>query len=91
MSSALPLAQFWDLTKRVTHLSSLSPYSKSLLELNEQDYVDLLKNFDWYYDYSDDHRVWQRGWDLMQVLLWLRSRFDPDGEIWKQYEPKPLD
>ena len=26
-----------------------------------EDYYNLLVGFDWYYEYSDDHRVWTRG------------------------------
>ena len=28
-----------------------------------------LKNHDWYYGYSDDHRVWQRGRQRQQELI----------------------
>ena len=23
--------------------------------------IELLRNHDWYFEYSDDHKVWQRG------------------------------
>ena len=23
--------------------------------------IDMLRNHDWYFEYSDDHKVWQRG------------------------------
>lgn len=31
-------------------------------------YVGMLSNMDWYYDYSDDHEVWCRGRDAMNIL-----------------------
>lgn len=30
-------------------------------EVTLQQYWDSLNRHDWYYDYSDDHSVWQRG------------------------------
>ena len=30
--------------------------------------MNLLKNFDWYYAYSDDHSVWKRGRDREGML-----------------------
>ena len=30
-------------------------------ETNWESFEHLLKIHDWYYSYSDDHRVWQRG------------------------------
>lgn len=26
-----------------------------------KEYFDMCNGFDWFYDYSDDHRVWERG------------------------------
>lgn len=31
-------------------------------------YYDMLANHDWYYDYSDDHSVWQKGRDASSQL-----------------------
>ena len=31
-------------------------------------YYDMLTYHDWYYDYSDDHSVWQRGRDASENL-----------------------
>ena len=32
-----------------------------------------LKAMDWYYDYSDDHSVWQRGRDKAEEIRQLRN------------------
>ena len=26
-----------------------------------QNLIEMLRNHDWYFEYSDDHKVWQRG------------------------------
>jgi len=28
---------------------------------NMERLIEMLRNHDWYFDYSDDHRVWRRG------------------------------
>ena len=41
------------------------------------EFYDLLKRHDWSYNYSDDHRVWQRGQDesnMIQPILRGNSR-----------------
>ena len=43
-------------------------------------YYDMLSRHDWYYDYSDDHSVWQRGRDASENL---RRIADTNGKEFK--------
>ena len=29
--------------------------------INEQEFLNMLENHDWYYEYSDDHSQWTKG------------------------------
>jgi hypothetical protein len=52
------------------------------------DYIDLLKSHDWYYSYSDDHRVWKDGELKARQLQELQQAHDPDFQVWNQYAPQ---
>jgi hypothetical protein len=52
------------------------------------DYIDLLKSHDWYYSYSDDHRVWKDGELKARQLQELQQAHDPDFSVWNQYAPQ---
>jgi len=43
-------------------------------------YYDMLTGHDWYYDYSDDHSVWQRGRDASEQL---RRIAESNGQEYK--------
>lgn len=51
-------------------------------------YIKKLKFFDWYYPYSDDHSVWQRGNEGYNELVELQKELDVDYEIWNTYCPQ---
>ena len=51
------------------------------------DYIAKLKAHDWTYDYSDDHRVWQRGSKEADEIRSLGDILDPDRKLYKQYSP----
>ena len=66
----------------------------------ESDFVQLLHDFkeacsrhDWYYNYSDDHRVWQKGSkqsaEINSMLKELKEHGlgDKAQEIYKEYAP----
>ena len=57
-------------------------------ELNVDDYINMLKSHDWFYDYSDDHSVWVRGKAQRGAILEARKILDPDYIIWNQHCPK---
>jgi len=54
---------------------------------NEEEYRKTLKAHDWYYNFSDDHRVWQRGLESYKKLTILRKENDPNFSIWNEYAP----
>lgn len=56
-------------------------------ELNVDDYINMLKSHDWFYDYSDDHSVWVRGKAQRGAILEAKKELDPDYIIWNQYCP----
>jgi hypothetical protein len=51
------------------------------------DYIAKLKAHDWTYDYSDDHRVWQRGSKEADEIRQLGDIVDPDRKIYKKHSP----
>lgn len=51
-----------------------------------EEYIRALKTFDWYYEYSDDSRVYYKGNKQMQVLRDAQRSYDPQRTIWAQYE-----
>ena len=52
-----------------------------------EEYVKLLKGHDWYYDYSDDHRVWTKGADAHKKLRDMADKLDPEHKVWDKYSP----
>lgn len=52
------------------------------------EYTAALQTCDWFYAYSDDHSVWQRGEEAMQQLRAAQRQLDPQGLIWNQHAPK---
>ena len=51
-------------------------------------YENKLRSHDWFYDYSDDHRVWQQGRDAYQELIRFQQEFDKDYAVWNLYAPE---
>lgn len=65
--------------------------------MNVADYFKALKGHDWYYEYSDDHRVWTRGRDNSRKLQAIAqeqpvlSRMYRDYADWIYMSPKERD
>lgn len=64
-------------------------------EILLEEYRELLSGFDWYYEYSDDHRVWTNGCrqrDKIRDVELKALRCGVDIEdiktIWNRYAPK---
>jgi hypothetical protein len=53
-----------------------------------RDYRHLLRTHDWWYDFSDDHRVWQEGSRSRNELNKLQEVLDPDFKIWDDIAPE---
>lgn len=57
------------------------------------DFKDACRTHDWYYNYSDDHRVWQKGSQqsarISSMLKELKEHGlgDKAEEIYKEYAP----
>lgn len=51
----------------------------------------LLKTHDWYYNYSDDNRVWRNGQQHSQLIQWtilqLQDRGIDAAALYEQYSP----
>lgn len=52
-------------------------------------YAQLLKTHDWFYDYADDHAIWERGNRERAELHQMYKAFDPSDakRMWNQYAP----
>lgn len=61
--------------------------------MNLEEFEVLLKNHDWYYDFSDDHRVWQRGKAKGLEIVAARQELAAQGfdnqaeELYNKYCP----
>lgn len=51
-------------------------------------YRAMLRAHDWYFEYSDDYRVWQLGRLAQEQLEFLRRELDPDYAIWNTIAPE---
>ena len=51
------------------------------------EYIKLLQAHDWYYNYSDDFNVWQKGRKERDQLISFKAELDPHGVVWNQYAP----
>lgn len=55
-----------------------------------EEYKALLARHDWFFEFSDDHRVWARGRIDHKKLEQMAAVLDPDRSIWKSYEPQSV-
>lgn len=51
-------------------------------------YTSALKNQDWYFEYSDDYRVWYSGSIKKRELVRMQKLYDEDYVLWNSYAPK---
>lgn len=56
--------------------------------MTTEQYIEALKKHDWFYEFSDDHSVYQRGRAAFMQLLQAQKKLDPKYETWNQYAPK---
>ncbi len=49
------------------------------------EYIKLLKQHDWTYDYSDDHRAWTKGKEQRKVLTQMQQVMDPHYKVWNEH------
>lgn len=51
-------------------------------------YIEMLKDHDWDFAYSDDARVWRHGRLAQECLDYLHRELDPDSAIWNEHCPE---
>ena len=51
-----------------------------------EDYYNILKTHDWYYMYSDDHRVWTSGERVMQYILEIAKQSEAHANLLASFE-----
>ena len=54
------------------------------------EYTQILRNADWWHEYSDDQQVWRKGRVELQDLRDAQPRLDPGHRIWNAFAPEPL-
>jgi hypothetical protein len=57
----------------------------TLYKSEKDRYEDLLKNFDWQFEFSSEHSVWREYKDKLAELKRLQPKVDPDRTIWNKY------
>lgn len=57
------------------------------METKIQEYKDLLKKHNWFYDYSDNHGVYTRGSNSIIKIDELAKDVDPNYEIYNEFAP----
>lgn len=53
----------------------------------EQQYRNLLKNHDWFSEYSDDHSVWEKASVEYTRIMFMAEKIDCDYKIFNEYAP----
>lgn len=63
--------------------------------MNLEQFEEMLQWHDWYYEYSDDHRMWRKGNASAQSIAMAKKQLLRDGidkdvidELYSQYAPK---
>jgi len=55
-----------------------------------EQYIQHLKNHDWWYDYTEDFSVWMGGRKSWELLTDRQELLDPDFKLWNQYAPDEM-
>lgn len=53
----------------------------------QDEYLKALRQHDWYYMYSDDHKVWQRGREAAARIEEMRRELDIEFKVWNENCP----
>jgi transposase-like protein len=56
-------------------------------ETTLDDYTKALQSHDWYYMYSDDHRVYKKGRESADLIQSMQPIHDPDFAVWNEHAP----
>ena len=49
------------------------------------EYHNALRNFDWQFEFSDEHAKWAKGHNNLMRLYAMQKELDIDGTIWLSY------
>ena len=56
-------------------------------DLNDiEQFEKACQNFDWFYDFSDDHRVWKAGSQRKEILRWAKTISPDHLRIFNKYQ-----
>jgi hypothetical protein len=58
----------------------------SLVKQEVQEFYDLLVNYDWTHEYSDDHRAWTKGRQQKQQIVDAMQSFPELEAIYQAFE-----
>lgn len=53
----------------------------------KEEYIEALRSFDWWYEYTDDGQVWQRYSTLHHEIMNAAKVHDPDYAIYDSISP----
>lgn len=56
--------------------------------MDKQEYKQRLKHFDWFFRYTDDHKVYRECSALYSDLRKAQKVHDADCEIWNKHAPQ---
>ena len=56
--------------------------------LTLEEYIAGLKAKDWAYEMSDDHSVWQKGFNEHSRLALAQTKHDPEYLLWNAFAPE---
>jgi hypothetical protein len=90
---AMVLVTVWKHNQGEVRKKFYSPACWNMPTLAIEMFEDMCKNMDWYYEYSDDHRVWKDGaaaYDALKRRYAFLSKGEFGGSadaIWKMYNP----
>ena len=56
--------------------------------MNREDYIKLLECHDWYFEMSDDFRVWEKGQKNLDKLLRIAGQNSEFRNLFNEYQEK---
>jgi hypothetical protein len=69
-------------------LSPAFPTPANDAELKRQQYIVALQAHDWSFEHSDEHAVWQRGFNERSRLTRMQRELDPLFALWNTHAPE---
>lgn len=57
-------------------------------ETEMEKYIYQLKQHDWAFEWSDDHRVWRAGNESYKLIREWQKKLDPEFKVWNEHAPE---